>query len=62
MYILIKKRRSHGEGCITVEVSGKWQKVETHPANEGSGRAFFGIQSGCFFGFDLGKVFGVMLR
>ena len=37
---LVQERQNHSENCITVKVSRRTQKVETHLANEGSGPAF----------------------
>ena len=58
---LIQKRHKHGEKCITIKVSRRTQKVEVHPANEGSGLAFFSTDLGRIFGSNVANEFGVML-
>ena len=62
MKTLIQEKHNQSESCITVEVSGRMQKVEIYLANEGSGLAFFSMDLGHNFGGNAGNEFGVMLR
>ena len=62
MNTLNQERHNHSKNCITVEVSGRTQKVEIYLANEGSGLAFFSTDLGHIFGINVGNEFGVMLR
>ena len=59
---LIQQRHNHSQSCITVKESRRTQKVEIYLANEGSGLAFFSTGLGQFFGSNVGKEFGVILR
>ena len=62
MNTLIQERHNHNENCITVQVSGRTQKVEIYLANEGSGVAFFSTDLRHIFGSNIGNELGVMLR
>ena len=62
MNTLIQERHNHSENSITVEVSGRAQKVEIYLANEGSGLAFFSTDLGHIFRSNVVIEFGVMLR
>ena len=46
MNILIQERRNHSENCIKGKMSRRTQKVEIYLANERSGLAFFGTDTG----------------
>ena len=62
MSTLIQERHNQSEGCITIKVSRRTQKVEIYLPNEGSGLEFFSADLGHIFGSNVGNEHGVMLR
>ena len=59
---IIQERRNQAESCITIEASERTEKLEIHPAIEGSGLAFFGTYLGYIFESNFGSEFRVLLR
>ena len=62
MNTLTRERHDHSDNCTTLEVSRGTEKADIYFANERSGLEFFSTDIGHFFGSNIGKEFGVMLR
>ena len=62
MNTLIQERNKHNETCITVKVSRGTQKVVIMLANHTSSLAFCSTDLGHFFGNNVGKQFGVLMK
>ena len=58
----IQEKYNQSESCITVEVTGRTQKLQIYLANKGCGLAHFSTDLGHVSGSNVGNEFRVMLR
>ena len=58
----IEESHKHSQSCFAVKVSQRTQKVEIYLANQEACLAFFSKDPEHFFGTNVGKEFGAMLR